>query len=72
MGGHQAQLGVGTSGNAPTGPRLLAHIGTISSELRVELQPPTYTVDSAWGWGTGLISALKGDTVKSPSHSPGW
>lgn len=65
MGGDQAQPGTGTSGNAPAGPRLLAHTGTISSELRVELQPPTHTANSALAWGTGLISALKGDTVKS-------
>lgn len=49
MGGRQAQPGAGTSGNAPAGPRLLAHIGTISSELQVELQPPTHTAEAAWG-----------------------
>lgn len=58
MGGHQAQPGAGTSGNAPTGPQLLAHMapsllsssGTAASYPHCRLR-------------MGLISALKGDAV---------
>lgn len=52
---------------------LLTTLDTISSELRVDNQPPTHTADTQLRGGVGgrLTSAVKCDKVKPESFS-GW